>query len=648
MKKRKNIIGLLLALALTIGIVPQTALADAVSMQPSAASQTEETSDSAETADTTESMQADGQSAESQSVAEDAITETESGAEEVAIETPADASLSASSEADDGSVFTSEVTGDTSDTNENVAESAADSGVAANSEENSNGIKIDYDSTTDIHSVVDTAGNTIILYCMNNQLHWPHGEDAPLYTETTIEDFCKDNKITDPEKIKNIENQLKQIIYAGYPNNGYGLYSIVDNASTVSEEDFNGFLNPPQNLRSDFPNSVGSYTFTYNNRTSGEQQEKLSEFLKEVFKLHNSGGRTESGLTYQEITQLPFWRAAYVLENFDSDPIETYSNLYINDNQDYSVTEKQAYESMSHAIWTLMNELEIKNNDIIDRAGLSGKILDTSIKGETILTKEPVEDNISIKGNTSFSYNTDDKMWHTGDLSIETPYSTNFQINLPDGIQEKDNKTLVKAGDTFSFVSSKPIASASITLFSTIPWMKSDLKIYKAVENATAGDGKGFQDMVGAVIDKKTVKKEVKLSTNLENPITSPTTSPTDTPSTSPEVTATPTASVTPEATTTPTKTPAATTTPSSTPAAQAVPEIHGGNSGNGTNNTGSSGNNYSTASTNKVSTGAVRTGAVSTGDSSNRWIWQIALSVSVVLLVLFLYMVFRSRKKHA
>ncbi len=53
MKKRKNIIGLLLALALTIGIVPQTALADAVSMQPSAASQTEETSDSAETADTT-------------------------------------------------------------------------------------------------------------------------------------------------------------------------------------------------------------------------------------------------------------------------------------------------------------------------------------------------------------------------------------------------------------------------------------------------------------------------------------------------------------------------------------------------------------------------------------------------------------------
>lgn len=47
-------------------------------------------------------------------------------------------------------------------------------------------VTIDYDSNTDIHSVTDSDGTKIVLYCMNNQLHWPHSTsltpNVPNYT----------------------------------------------------------------------------------------------------------------------------------------------------------------------------------------------------------------------------------------------------------------------------------------------------------------------------------------------------------------------------------------------------------------------------------------------------------------------------------
>lgn len=345
-------------------------------------------------------------------------------------------------------------------------------------------------------------------------MHWPHATaetpDVPLYTETTIEQFCKENKITDANKIAKINKQLQNLLYAGYPYNGYGLYSIVNSPATLSEEEFDQFLDPPQFLRDDFPNSVGNNTFTYANRTSSEQQTLLTNFLFEAGNLLR-GGTTKSGLTYQQLQQLPFWRAAYVMTYFNGDPIDAYSTLYVTN---YYVTKSQAYERTSKAIWTLMNQENINSNDIIDQEGLSGKLLGAS-GDRSILTEEPNEEKVIITGDTRFSYNTNDKKWHSGNLTISSPYGTTFMLDLPDGIIEESGKTSVVSGESFSLISSgKPNESASIKLTSIIPWMDPNLRVYEAMGNVTDANGKGFQNMVGAVVHQKNITKTVDLSSS--------------------------------------------------------------------------------------------------------------------------------------
>ena len=115
--------------------------------------------------------------------------------------------------------------------------------------QNSNGIKIKYDDKTGIHSVTDSAGNRIILYCMNNELHWPHSTpsmpNVPLYQETTLEEFCRKSGIKD-EDMTRLKTQVENLLYAGYPYNGYGLYEITNSTKTITADDFNQLLNAPQ------------------------------------------------------------------------------------------------------------------------------------------------------------------------------------------------------------------------------------------------------------------------------------------------------------------------------------------------------------------------------------------------------------------
>ena len=166
------------------------------------------------------------------------------------------------------------------------------------------GITIDYDENTTIHSVTDTAGDKIILYCMNDKLHWPHSTpttpNVPKYTEETIEQFFTDNGITETTQQTVISQTLLKLLYAGYPYNGFGLYEVVDQAMTLTEAEFNQFLDPPAYLRTDFPDSVGNNTFTYSDRTDASKISFLKKFLQEAYDLY-SGGTTQSGLTYSQL-----------------------------------------------------------------------------------------------------------------------------------------------------------------------------------------------------------------------------------------------------------------------------------------------------------------------------------------------------------
>jgi hypothetical protein len=470
LKNRKKIGGLLLALALTVSIIPQTALAEETTEQTTTGYQTEEQADAAQTEEKTDAIQTqsgtDKATTETNASSDSETVETETGSVSESIDivdTGTDAgsgvketgtgesypAVSLNTKADDGTEINisapegafpsgiqvsvtkvdaerilaalqkasdnSDLTEDqvaaydfdfyledgehniepgkeisvqfslpelkednsvsayhlkdenSSAEKENVTTDMA-SGVATLESEqfsihalllsavnNTSTVTIDFDDKTDIHSVTDSAGNRIILYCMNNDLHWPHATksnpNVPAYSETTFEEFFEANGIMGTTQ-DTLKTKLQNLLYAGYPYNGYGLYQVVDNVPTISEEEFNQLLNPPQYLRDDFPNTLGINTFSYADRTDSGKMVLLRNFLIEVGNYY-TGGTTPSGLNYQQLIQLPFFRAAYCLVYTD-DPIQSYSQAYL---ANYYITESQAYGGTRDAIWSLFQGL---------------------------------------------------------------------------------------------------------------------------------------------------------------------------------------------------------------------------------------------------------------------------------------------------
>ncbi|MGO5161090.1 MULTISPECIES: Cna B-type domain-containing protein, partial [unclassified Bilifractor] len=378
---------------------------------------------------------------------------------------------------------------------------------------NSSGITIGYDEKTDIHSVIGEDDTKIILYCMNNSLHWPHKTEGipnvPTYTETSFEKFFNANNITGETQTE-LKTKLENLLYAGYPYNGYGLYKIVNSVPTITEDYFNKLLTPPLYLRLDFPDSIGNNTFTYSDRTNQNKMALLSEFLMDVFSYNGQDKKTASGLDYTQLIQLPFYRAVLCM-NY-GDPIKAYSESFM---ANYYVTESQAYGGTRDAIWKLLKDYKLTDNgkdiSITD-------LVNNLLKADTtnlIPTEKPKDEKVSISGDPTFYYSTGDNKWHTDRLSLKVPetYNTYFTLNLPDGVTEETGKTEVKGGESFSLVSSKkPQNSMSLSLSSTIPWMDPDLKVYVADSKVTAPDGKGFQNMIGAVIHQTDITKTVALS----------------------------------------------------------------------------------------------------------------------------------------
>ena len=366
-------------------------------------------------------------------------------------------------------------------------------------------VKIGYDGT--IHSVTGPDNSKIILFCMNNELHWPHSTSAipnvPDYKETTIEAFCEANNISDSDTLA---RSVKNDLYAGYPYNGYGLYQVVGQAVSLTEGEFNQFLDPPAYLRTDFPDSVGNNTFTYADRNDASKRALLAKFFQESMKLYPNGS-TSSGVPYSQLTALPFYRAAFCMVNTDS-PIDEYSKLYIRGSY---VTESQAYESTSNAIWTLM-----PNNNTVTQDALTLKLLKVAENAEknTILEQAPSSDSLSVTGDTTFRYSSEDGKWHTGPLKLAAPsgYLTPFTLSLPDGVSEESDRTQITAGEEFSLVSASPASSSTISLSAKVPWMDGDLKVYEPVGNVTDSKGKGFQNMVGAVIQTADISVSATLT----------------------------------------------------------------------------------------------------------------------------------------
>lgn len=369
-----------------------------------------------------------------------------------------------------------------------------------------NTYKIDYNQQTDIHSVKMEDGSEVIIFCMNNQRHWPHYTPStgpvPPYEKTSIEEFCNENGINNPDKVKEFSERLKVILYAGYPYNGNSLYEISQNTGTMTTEGYNKLLDAPASIRNDFPDSIGNRVFTIENSKSkdSDNYKSLSDFTTAVFQL-GSTGKTKSGLTRSDISSTDFYRAVSFMQ-YD-DPVQAYNATY----GSYPfLTETQAYKGTSNAVWNLMYNYGIADNHEVAHLALTNAL--NQVSTSNVLNSKPSSSNVSIEGDAVFRENSSDGKWYTGTITLKAPsdYFTNFKLTLPQGITTTTGVNEVKAGDSFVLVSdSEPQGLLNVSLKSTIPWMDGDLMVFEAVNGQKASYGKAFQNMVGAKIKNETV-----------------------------------------------------------------------------------------------------------------------------------------------
>jgi hypothetical protein len=76
---------------------------------------------------------------------------------------------------------------------------------------------------------------------------------------------------------------------------------VVGQAVSLTEGEFNQFLDPPAYLRTDFPDSIGNNTFTYADRNDASKKTLLAKFVQESMALYQNGS-TSSGVSYSQLT----------------------------------------------------------------------------------------------------------------------------------------------------------------------------------------------------------------------------------------------------------------------------------------------------------------------------------------------------------
>lgn len=368
-----------------------------------------------------------------------------------------------------------------------------------------------------IHYIEDPAypGEKITLFCMNNERHWPHyTEDmgdvqVPEYTEgyLTSEQF---NSEADYEECM---RRLSKLLYAGYPYNGERLYTTVDDSElrTPTESQFNEMLIPTPVLQTAFP-QLGHHSFTYKDWEANDEEHLavLENFIIEVGKLYPDG-QIANGVTYSDITAMPFYKAAYCMSSAGENetPLEVFAKFY---SSSYFVTEEQAYNSTQNAVWKLLTEYGIEDNTLesLEHDALA-KVLDIYSERGGLLNYEPSLQDVHLSGDLKFTYNPKDGYWHSGVLQIIEPseYNGLYRLELPKGMTAMcDNLTYVYGNEKYELVSDhQPTTEETFTIKAEFIWMK-EFKQYAPMGDVEV-NGKKFQNMVGAVIRNATVSAAV-------------------------------------------------------------------------------------------------------------------------------------------
>ena len=368
-----------------------------------------------------------------------------------------------------------------------------------------------------IHYIDDEeSGKRIILYCMNNELAWPHptGENpnVPDYTEgyLTPDDFDS------IEDYNSCMQKLRKILFAGYPYNKERLYEIIDEEKLhiPSEQEFNYMLIVPPQLKADFP-YLAHHEFTLENIKNQKHFNILLNFMHNVSKLYPDK-ETAGGLHHADITSMPFFKAANSLTFQGNtvtkeDILNTFANLY---SSSYFVTDTQACNATQLAVWRLMNEYKIEKNNITSLENNElAKVLWIYCQHGALPDREPDENELTLEGDSKFTFNPEDNMYYSGELSISEPdeYNGLYRFKLPEEMSAIcDGLTYVYGNEPYELIAKKPPAvNDKFSIDADIDWL-SEMKQYSPIENLD------FQHMVGAIVKTTNISKNFYYNTSKE------------------------------------------------------------------------------------------------------------------------------------
>lgn len=382
-------------------------------------------------------------------------------------------------------------------------------------------LMIEYDGKT--HYIMDPQDGKITLFCMNNKLWWPHHTEdmgnaqVPNYTEG----YLTPEHFQSTEDYEECMRRLSKLLYAGYPYNGERLYQIVEDSSAYAptEAEFNEMLIVPPVLQTAFP-YLGHHDFKYADwlTQNEEHLEYIRKFTEEALKLWTNGGTTSNGLTFDDISSMPFYKAAFSITNcHNQTPLEAFQYYY---GADYFVTEEEAYNATQNAVWHLLYNYGIPDNDINKDPTRLSKVLYTYSERGGLLTHAPSADEIYISGDLTFTYNPKDGMWHSGKLRVIEPdiFRGLYRLELPKGITAQcDNLNYVYGNEEYELVSDhQPTLNEQFIINAEFVWLK-EFRQYSPSPDIDF-EGKKFQHMIGAIIKTQNVRIAVPMdSKNVGN-----------------------------------------------------------------------------------------------------------------------------------
>lgn len=379
-----------------------------------------------------------------------------------------------------------------------------------------------------IHSVADPAdaNRKMVVYCMNNQMLWPHDTDSlgDVSVPKYLNGYLKASDFDSEEKYEECMDRLESVLYAGYPYNGESMYEIVKDSKDYVPTDaqFDAMLVPPVDVLKAFP-ELKRHTFTLASLKdkSGANYKALVKFNQEVIKMV-SGGTAAEKETGKAIREKPFFKAANSVvscSDYGLTAPEYYSAV---NGEAHFVTEEQAVEGTQHAVWLTLNDYGIEGNNLTaSAANALGKVLYKHAKTDKVLKTEPKSSNVSFEGDTTFRKDETSGKWETGwiKLAEAEDYDGEYSLQIPTGMTlEKNNKnteTTIWNGEEFRLVcDEKPSEDASITASAKVQWLQ-EMKQYRPAQEVTV-NGKKFQRMIGAMVETAPLQATLSYSVKEE------------------------------------------------------------------------------------------------------------------------------------